>query len=54
MKCPNCGKDADYELYEQADDYQDGVIICMECGKDIATFNFTVIVKTIETAMLDL
>jgi hypothetical protein len=33
----------EYQLFETADDYQDGIVCCNNCGKQIATFDLTVI-----------
>ena len=46
MKCPNCENTNDaegYALFEIADDYQDGIVVCNYCGKTIATFNLVVV-----------
>lgn len=42
MKCPLCKEEKDFDLVETSDDYQDGEIICLNCGEVIATFNFLV------------
>lgn len=41
MKCPKCNEETDYALYETADDYQDGIVVCLNCGEQIATFNIS-------------
>lgn len=46
MNCPNCHEKTDYTLYETADDYQDGVVECLNCGETIATFNLTVLLDS--------
>lgn len=45
MKCPKCQENKGFDLIETADDYQDGIVICLNCGEEIATFNYTVLTK---------
>lgn len=45
MNCPNCKANDGFDLVETADDYQDGYVECRSCGKQIATFEFSVIVN---------
>jgi hypothetical protein len=44
MKCPCCHKETDFSLYETADDYQDGIVECNNCGEQIAVYNWSVII----------
>lgn len=43
MNCPNCREDSDYNLVRVENDNFDGYVECNSCGKNIATFNITVV-----------